>query len=171
LILFRQPQMKTENCPQVPVGCVLPLPLFGVPRLRGSGNSHRRNRLKAELQTIAQTQTEISLAATGTLTTMRAMFSHIVIFWTDQANPNAADECLAGANKLLKNIPGVLQFHAGKMAPSHRPVVEQSYQVALNLIFPDKKAQDDYQVHPQHVEFVEKYVKRLVKKVVVYDFE
>ena len=102
---------------------------------------------------------------------MRAMFSHIVVFWTDPVNPNAADEFLAGANKLLKNIPGVLQFHAGKMTPSHRPAVEQSYQVALNLIFPDKKAQDDYQVHPQHVEFVEKYVRRLVKKVMVYDFE
>ena len=102
---------------------------------------------------------------------MRAMFSHIVVFWTDPANPNAAAEFLAGANQLLKNIPGVLQFHVGKMTPSHRPVVEQSYQVALNLIFPDKKAQDDYQVHPQHVEFVEKYVNRLVKKIVVYDFE
>ena len=99
------------------------------------------------------------------------MFSHIVIFWTDPANPNAADEFLAGANKLLKNISGVLQFHVGKMVPSHRPVVEQSYQVALNLIFPNKKVQDDYQAHPQHVEFVEKYVKRLVKKVVVCDFE
>jgi hypothetical protein len=57
------------------------------------------------------------------------------------------------------------------MTPSHRPAVEQNYQVALNLIFPNKKAQDDYQVHPQHVEFVEKYVNRLVKKVVIYDFE
>jgi hypothetical protein len=57
------------------------------------------------------------------------------------------------------------------MSPSHRPVVEQSYQAALNLILPNRKAQDDYQVHPQHVEFVEKYVKRLVKKMVIYDFE
>jgi len=114
---------------------------------------------------------EISLAAAGMLTTMRAMFSHIVVFWTDPANPNAADEFLAGANKLLKNIPGVVQFHVGKMTPSHRPVVEQSYQVALNLIFPNRKAQDEYQAHPQHTEYVEKYVKRLVKKVVVYDFE
>jgi hypothetical protein len=114
---------------------------------------------------------EFSLAATGTLTTMPAMLSHIVVFWTVPPNPAAADELLAGANRLLKDIPGVVQFHAGKMVPSHRPVVEQSYQVALNLIFPNKKAQDDYQVHPQHVEFVDKYVRRLVKTVVVYDFE
>ena len=87
-------------------------------------------------------------------------------------NPNAADELLAGANQLLKNIPGVVQFHVGKMAPSHRPVVEQSYQVALNLIFPNQKAEQAIiKSHPQHVEFVEKFVRRLVKKVVVYDFE
>ena len=44
------------------------------------------------------------------------MLSHIVIFWTDPANPEAADELVAAANQLLKNIPGVLQFHAGKIA-------------------------------------------------------
>lgn len=99
------------------------------------------------------------------------MFSHVVIFWTDPANPKAADELIAGAKKYLQPIPGVLQFHIGKMVPSHRAVVDQSYQVALNLIFPNKKAQDDYQVHPMHLEFVEKSFKPNCKKVVVYDFE
>jgi hypothetical protein len=99
------------------------------------------------------------------------MFSHIVIFWTDPALPHAAEELVAGANRYLKDIPGVLHFHVGKMAPSHRPVVDQSYQVALNLVFPDKQTQDDYQVHPQHVAFVEKVFKRVCKKVVIYDFE
>ena len=54
--------------------------------------------------------------------------------------------------------------------PSERPVVEQSYQVALNLVFPSKAAQEDYQKHPAHVEFVEKFVKTMVRKLVVYDF-
>ena len=49
------------------------------------------------------------------------MFSHVVIFWTDPANPNSADELLAGMEKYLRPIPGVLHFHTGKMAPSHRP--------------------------------------------------
>lgn len=97
-------------------------------------------------------------------------FSHIVIFWTDPAQPKAPDELIAGANEYLKDIPGVLQFHVGKMVPSHRPVVDQSYQVALNLVFPNKQTQDNYQTHPRHVEFVEKVFKRLCTKVVVYDF-
>jgi hypothetical protein len=99
------------------------------------------------------------------------MFSHIVIFWTNPAQPGAVDELIAGANKYLKDIPGVLQFHVGKMSPSPRAVVDQSYQVALNLIFPSKQAEQAYQVHPQHIEFVEKVFKRTCQKVVIYDFE
>jgi hypothetical protein len=99
------------------------------------------------------------------------MFSHVVIFWTDPAKPNAADEVIAGANKFLKSIPGLTHFHIGKMVGSARPVVDQTYQVALNTVFTSKQAQDDYQAHPQHLEFIAHCVKPFVKKVVVYDFE
>jgi Stress responsive A/B Barrel Domain len=99
------------------------------------------------------------------------MFSHVVIFWTDPTKPGAAEEVIAGANKFLKIIPGITHFHIGKMAGSARPVVDQSYQVALNTVFTNKQAQDDYQVHPQHLEFVAQCVKPFVRKVVVYDFE
>jgi hypothetical protein len=98
-------------------------------------------------------------------------FSHVVIFWTDPKNLTAADELIDGAQRYLKAIPGVQHFHVGRMAPSHRPVVDQSYQVALNIVFPDKQTQDDYQTHPLHLEFVEKVFKRVCTKVVVYDFE
>ena len=99
------------------------------------------------------------------------MFSHVVIFWTDPAQPNAIDELIAGANRYLKPIPGVLQFHVGKMSPSPRPVVEQSYQVALNIQFDSKAQEQEYQDHPMHLEFVEKAFKPNCEKVVVYDFE
>jgi hypothetical protein len=99
------------------------------------------------------------------------MFSHIVIFWTNPADPKAADELSAGAKKYLKDIPGIAHFHVGKMSPSPRPVVDQSYQVALNLIFPNKQAEQAYQTHPKHVEFVEKVFKRTCQKAVIYDFE
>ncbi len=103
---------------------------------------------------------------------MRAlMFSHVVIFWTNPEKSNAADELLAGAEQYLRPIPGVKSFHIGKMVPSHREVVDQSYQVALNLQFENKQQQDDYQVHPLHIEFIEKAFKPNCVKVVVYDFE
>jgi hypothetical protein len=99
------------------------------------------------------------------------MFSHIVIFWTDPARPEAAEAVIAGGEKFLKSIPGLTHFHIGKMAGSHRPVVDQTYQLALNTVFASKQAQDDYQVHPQHLEFIAQCVKPFVKKVLVYDFE
>jgi hypothetical protein len=99
------------------------------------------------------------------------MFSHVVIFWTDPAKPEAADAVIASGNKFLKNIPGLTHFHIGKMAGSARTVVDQSYQVALNTVFTSKQAQDEYQVHPQHLDFIAHCVKSFVIKIVVYDFE
>ncbi|MGB8168945.1 MAG: Dabb family protein [Chthoniobacteraceae bacterium] len=99
------------------------------------------------------------------------MFSHVVIFWTKPELPNAADELIAGAEKYLRPIPGVQSFHIGRMAKSHRDVVDQSYQVALNIIFENKQQESDYQVHPLHLEFVEKAFKPNCQRVVIYDFE
>lgn len=99
------------------------------------------------------------------------MFSHVVIFWADPAQPRAVEELLAGAERFLRPIPGILSYHMGRMVGSHRPVVDQTYQVALNVTFASKADQDAYQVHPLHVEFIETVLKRVCKKVVVYDFE
>ena len=99
------------------------------------------------------------------------MLSHVVIFWTDSAKPEAADAVVAGGEKYLRNIPGVQHFHIGKMVGSHRPVVDQTYQVALNITFASKHEEHAYQSHPQHLEFVDHCVKPFVHKVVVYDFE
>ena len=98
------------------------------------------------------------------------MFSHVVVFWTDPAKADAVEELVAGAEKYLRDIPGTLMFHVGRMVGSERPVVDQSYQVALNLVFTDKAAQDAYQVHPQHIEFVEKVFKPNCVRVLIYDF-
>jgi hypothetical protein len=99
------------------------------------------------------------------------MFSHVVIFWTKPGEPKAADTLAAGMAQYLKPIPGAVHFHVGRMAPSSRPVVDQTYQIALYLQFPDRKTQDIYQSHPLHLEFVEKVLKPNCSKFVVYDFE
>ncbi len=98
------------------------------------------------------------------------MFSHVVIFWTKPEVADATEKLLAGAEKYLKDIPGVRHYHCGTMAGSHRDVVDQTYQVALNLVFDDQATQDVYQEHPRHLEFVEKVFKPNCGRVVVYDF-
>ena len=98
------------------------------------------------------------------------MFSHVVIFWAKPDKPDAAEALLEGARKHLRRAPGIVHFHAGRMAPSVRPVVDQSYQIALNIVFDSKQSQDDYQTHPDHAEFIEKVFKPNCARVVVYDF-
>ncbi len=99
------------------------------------------------------------------------MFSHIVIFWTKPEISDAPDLLVEGMERYLRPIPGVRLFHVGRMVNSERPVVDQSYQVALNLTFDTKAAQDVYQVHPSHLEFVEKVFKPNCARAVIYDFE
>ena len=99
------------------------------------------------------------------------MLSHVVIFWTNPQVPNAAEALIAGAEKYLRPIPLVKSFHVGRMVPSHRDVVEQSYQVALNLQFDGKAQEEEYQVHPLRLDFVEKAFKPNCLKAVIYDFE
>ena len=97
--------------------------------------------------------------------------SHCVIFWLKpDADADAAEVLLAGCYQYLKDLPGVVNFHAGKMVPSHRPMVDQSNQAGLNVIFKDKAAEEAYQIHPTHLEFVEKVFKPLCEKAVIYDF-
>ena len=98
------------------------------------------------------------------------MFSHVVIFWTDPGKPDATNELIAAAKKYLASMPGIVNFHVGKMVASHRDVVDQTYQVALNIQFKSKQAQDEYQHHPQHLEFV-KECKPRCAKLIIYDFE
>lgn len=98
------------------------------------------------------------------------MFSHIVIFWTRPDVPDAVETLLAGCETYLRPIEGVLHYHAGRMEPSPRDVVDQSYQVGLNLVFADRAAHDAYQVHPMHVEFVEKVFKPTCRDVRIFDF-
>jgi hypothetical protein len=99
------------------------------------------------------------------------MLSHVVIFWTDPSKPDAADQLIAGANQYLREIPGVVSFHVGRMSPSHREIVDQSYQVALNLIFHSKAEEEAYQIHPSHIEFVENSFKPNCVRALIYDFE
>lgn len=99
------------------------------------------------------------------------MLSHVVIFWTKPEVANAVEELVAGAEKYLRPIPLVKSFHVGRMVKSHRDVVDQSYQVALNLQFETKQQEEDYQIHPSHLDFVEKAFKPNCHKAVIYDFE
>jgi hypothetical protein len=99
------------------------------------------------------------------------MFSHIVIFWTKKDQSDAADKLIAGAERYLKPIPGVLVFHIGRMVTDGRSTVENSYQVALTTVFASREARETYRAHAAHERFKNEFCTPNVERLVIYDFE
>jgi hypothetical protein len=99
------------------------------------------------------------------------MFIHTVFFWIKSDAPaEAAEQLLADCNNLLSKIPGLVQFSAGKPAMTPREVVDNSYAVGLLTAFANRGGHDAYQVHPLHLQFIERN-KANWSRVQVYDFE
>ena len=96
------------------------------------------------------------------------LFIHHVYFWLD--NPESEEDhaaLLAGLQALCK-VPAIQQFHIGVPAATNRDVIETTYQFSWLTIFATKEAQDEYQVDPIHLHFVDT-CKHLWKKVSVFD--
>ena len=101
----------------------------------------------------------------------RNLISHIVVFWLkEDINNSIKDTIISNANR-LNQIPGLQSFHIGKMLPSERDVVDNTYDFAFNMTFNSQKDLDFYINHKIHQEFVEKNIKPNIKQIKVYDFK
>lgn len=114
-----------------------------------------------------------SLASTSVLgadvNTQNAKLIHNVYFWLN--NPDSAKDrqALISGLKTLNQIPSVKSLHIGLPANTEkRDVVDNSFSVSEIMYFDDVVGQNEYQAHPIHKAFVEKYAK-LWNKVVVHD--
>jgi len=99
------------------------------------------------------------------------MFTHTVFFWLKPET--TADQRLEfeASLRTLFKIPGATRTVIGKPAvTASRPVVDHSYDYALELDFPNIAAHDDYQNHSDHLQFVA-INRDLWTRVEVRDFE
>ncbi len=96
------------------------------------------------------------------------VFIHHVFFWLKNADSKEdLDELVAGLKK-LSGSEAIEKAHIGKPADTNRDVIERTYSVSWMLLFKTPEAQEIYQDHPDHMEFI-KDCAHLWKKVVVYD--
>jgi hypothetical protein len=86
-----------------------------------------------------------------------SMLAHNV-FFTLHNNSSAQKELLVKeCHAYLKDHPGIVFFAAGVLAEDlRRPVNDLKFDVALQVVFKTKQAQDDYQKAPKHLEFIER---------------
>jgi hypothetical protein len=97
-------------------------------------------------------------------------FIHIVFFYlAEGADADAAQKIAAGCQTHLPGIPGVLRLDVGYPAGTPRPVVDNSYGVALHVEFADQAGHDIYQDHPSHLQFIAEN-KQYWSRVQVYDY-
>ena len=84
------------------------------------------------------------------------MLGHMVYFTLKDRSPTAVDKLVAACRKYLTGHPGTAFFAAGTLVPDlTRPVNQQDFDVALQVVFDSREAHDAYQVAPRHVQFVE----------------
>ena len=95
---------------------------------------------------------------------------HVVMFW--QKNPgNLEDRAkITDAMDRLRVIEGITALDYGTAVPSDRPVVDDSFDVALLVRFKDAKALQAYETDPRHTKEVKEVLLPLTKKILVYDF-
>ncbi len=97
------------------------------------------------------------------------MLSHQVFFTLNSDSSDAADTLVAACRRYLPEHEGVVFFAAGTRTPDlNRPVNDDQFHVALNIVFDSRAAHDAYQVSDRHTTFV-KENQHLWKQVRVFD--
>lgn len=86
----------------------------------------------------------------------RMKLAHNVFFSLTDASPAAQEALVAACQRYLKNHQGVVFFAAGTLASEFtREVNDRDFHVALHVVFASKADHDRYQVHPEHLKFID----------------
>lgn len=99
------------------------------------------------------------------------MLVHTVYFWLKPELTAAQRADFRKGVESLSAIPAVEKVYVGTPAKTtKRPIIDDSYSVALTVVCKDVAGHDAYQVDPIHTKFVETF-KTFWYKVQIYDAE
>ncbi len=131
---------------------------------------NRRNFLKKVLAGVAATSIIpfAKKASAGEVKIEGALVHHVYFWLKEPDNKSHRQQFEEAIEKLLK-VETIKLSHFGVPARTEkRDVVENSYTYSYMVMFDSISDQDKYQVHPVHLNFVEKNA-HLWDKVIVYD--
>ncbi|MBC8350697.1 MAG: Dabb family protein [Planctomycetes bacterium] len=84
------------------------------------------------------------------------MLGHMVYFTLKDNSEEASRRLIDSCKEHLSGHPGTVLFAAGTRVPDlDREVNDKEFHVALQLVFENREAQDNYQVHQRHETFIE----------------
>lgn len=105
----------------------------------------------------------------GAEETRQGRVHHVVIVWLKEPGSQAVRSRYQEITRSLAKLPGVLSYSVGSALPSTHERVDSSYDLAVEAVFKDAKALEDYNANPLHQQAVAA-MRPLVQKLVVYDF-
>ena len=95
---------------------------------------------------------------------------HVVMFWQKNSGNKEDRKKITDAIDRLRVIEGVTSLDYGTAVASDRPVVDDSFDIALFVRFTDVNALHAYEKDPRHLKEVNEVLLPLTKKIQVYDF-
>ncbi len=109
------------------------------------------------------------IACTARLNAAEPQVAHMVFFTLADDTKENRDTLVAACQKYLTGHDGTVYFSAGSLAEDlDREVNDREFDVALHLVFANRKAHDKYQTHERHLKFIEEN-KHLWSIVRVFD--
>lgn len=98
-----------------------------------------------------------------------AELAHMVFFTLADDSEENRKTLIQACHRHLSGHQGAVYFSVGAIAEElQREVNDQSFDVALHLVFADREAHDRYQTHPRHLRFIDQN-KHLWSAVRVFD--
>ncbi|NQT92164.1 MAG: Dabb family protein [Lentisphaerae bacterium] len=101
----------------------------------------------------------------------RGTVHHVVLCWLKEPGNPIHRRQIIEASKSFRKIPSVLEVHVGEPIASDRPIVDDSFDVALSVSFATVQGMNEYLAHPLHEKAKTQILLPVVKKILVYDFE
>ncbi|WP_428353603.1 Dabb family protein [Methyloprofundus sp.] len=96
--------------------------------------------------------------------------SHVVVVWLKEPGNAQMREQFIEASRALETVPGVLSRHVSAVIPSNRPKVDDTFDVAVTVTFKNSQALKSYMQNKKHKDMLNKRLKPLVNRIVVYNF-
>lgn len=127
--------------------------------------AHRR-RFLYSLGTALGLSPFLSLGQSSQKKIIDGRFVHMVFFWLKEETDVAS--FAKETKNFLEKIPEVRSMHIGQPAGTPREVVDNSYTMSLVVTFDSKEDQDAYQVHEEHLKYVEENNQKWTR-VQIYD--
>ena len=97
--------------------------------------------------------------------------NHIVLVWFKAGVSQAEiNEVIQETKTLKQYIPQIQSLSLGRAIPSDRKIVDDSFDLGIQLQFENQADMDAYLTHPKHITFVKTFIKPKLAKLLVYDF-